>query len=144
MQLIGAYRKCTLRAPLRLFTKGITMAYFGKKNFNPKTEKGFYTKDRTTLTLNPSVTAKEQSDAFKAVFDRIKEVVKTGVVPVVELDLDLTSLIPYGGTVNALRQAGRDLDIEEFTDPQRHTGGILHGYAYEAWQGLAQIPFVRK
>ncbi|KAH3759992.1 ribose 5-phosphate isomerase, type A [Pelomyxa schiedti] len=127
-----------------LFTKGITMAYFGKKNFNPKTEKGFYTRDRTTLTLNPSVTAKEQSDAFKAVFDRIKEVVKTGVVPVVELDLDLTSLIPYERTVNALRQAGRDWDIEEFkTDPQRYTGGILPGYAYEAWQGfVAQIPFI--
>lgn len=79
---------------------------------------------------------------MQRLMQRIGEQAATGVAPVVQVDLDLTALMPIERTRDALRDIGRDYDIPELTTPE--TLGELPGYtpeAFTAWvetSGLGQ------
>jgi len=76
---------------------------------------------------------------LQAVLHRITEVKNQdkNQTPVVEIDLDLTSMMPYERTVLALRVAGLKHKIKQFEDPQRHFE-ILPGYTPDAWNAWIQ------
>jgi len=62
---------------------------------------------------------------------RVAELRQRGEVAVVQVDLDLTSLLPVERTMAALRQVGAQYGIPEFQDPARLP--VLPGYTNAAF-----------
>eukprot|EP01105_Mastigella_eilhardi_P021219 TRINITY_DN511_c0_g1_i2.p1 TRINITY_DN511_c0_g1~~TRINITY_DN511_c0_g1_i2.p1 ORF type:complete len:1977 (-),score=536.88 TRINITY_DN511_c0_g1_i2:556-6486(-) len=122
-----------------LFTCMVTAAYFGVKHPDPQHGRpAVYKRMRLHRELNEAVTASRQEQALRAVLDAVRKAKEAGRRPVVELDVDLTALMPFERTIYALKQAGREWGIHELVeDPQAYTGGILPGYTCDAWNAFA-------
>jgi ribose 5-phosphate isomerase len=81
-------------------------------------------------SMSPVITDTKQKDTFEAIDRQVHEFRQSGAVPVVELDLDLTTFVPYERTVLALRAAGDKYQIPEFQNP---AFDLVPGYTREAW-----------
>lgn len=79
---------------------------------------------------NPVITETKQKSTFEQINETVQEYRANGAVPVIELDLDLTTFVPAGRTVLALKAAGEKYKIKEFVSP---AFDLLPGYTREAW-----------
>lgn len=79
---------------------------------------------------SPIITDEKQRKTFELLDLKVSEFRDNGAVPVIEMDLDLTTFIPYERTVLALRAAGDKYQIAEFKNP---VFDLLPGYTREAW-----------
>lgn len=81
-------------------------------------------------SISPIITDEKQCGTFESIDKKVFEIRQSGAVPVIEMDLDLTTFIPYERTVLALRAAGDKYQISEFKNP---VFDLLPGYTREAW-----------
>ncbi len=81
--------------------------------------------------LNPLVPPEVQRRTLSAIVERVREVALQGRRPVVELDLDLTALMPNERTEAALLALGHRHRVPELLEP--HALPLLPGYTIEAW-----------
>lgn len=81
-------------------------------------------------SINPIITYEKQRNTFEMIDKKVSEIRQIGAVPVIEMDLDLTTFNPYERTVLALRAAGDKYQISEFKNP---AFDLLPGYTREAW-----------
>lgn len=81
-------------------------------------------------SVSPAITNNRQRNTFDMIDKKVSECRQNGAVPVIELDLDLTTFIPYERTVLALHAAGDKYNISEFKNP---VFDLLPGYTREAW-----------
>jgi len=100
---------------------------------------------RVPSDLNPKVSKAQQHDALTKVLNSVKEFKKAhpDKTPVVEMDLDLTTTMPYGRTIGALALVAKNHKIEEFKDPQFSIGS-LPGYTPEAFKNWLSKDFKAK
>ncbi|UQA58369.1 hypothetical protein [Polyangium aurulentum] len=89
------------------------------------------------VELAPIVTASLQVRSLAVILDRVVKAAGEGKKPVVEIDLDLTSLRPVYRTTQAVKVAARAYDIEELADPTKLP--MLPGYTDEAWEAFLEI-----
>lgn len=80
--------------------------------------------------ISPIITQNKQKNTLESIDEKVAEYREKGIVPVIELDLDLTTFVPYERTILALRAAGERYDISEFKNP---VFDLLPGYTREAW-----------
>lgn len=86
---------------------------------------------------SPAVDAATQNRTLTAIFDKVSEVAATGQTPVVELDLDLTSLLPRERVLAILRNIAKEHPaITEFATPE--TLPFLPGYTEGAIEGFVK------
>lgn len=92
---------------------------------------------------SPAVDAATQNRTLTAIFDRVSAVAATGQTPIVELDLDLTALLPRQRVLTILRDIAREHPaITEFATPERlpflpgYTEGAIEGFVKHS--GLAE------
>ena len=82
------------------------------------------------VSVSPVVTKKRQTDTMLRIEQKIGDYRAKGIVPVIELDLDLTTFVPDSRTVYGLQKAGEKYNIKEFVNPSFE---LLPGYTREAW-----------
>jgi hypothetical protein len=89
------------------------------------------------IALSPSVGFATQLRTLRTLLLQIEKTRKSGVTPVVEIDLDLTALMPVLRTRRALQRTAQatGIDISVQSDERQ----ILPGYSDEAW-----VSFVRQ
>ncbi len=96
------------------------------------------------MALNEgAVTLAMQLRALEAVLQCVRQGRQQGIKPVVEIDLDLTSLTPRYRTIRALQAAGAAYGVAEFADPLA-SFAVLPGYTDEAWEGYLQQTGLRQ
>ncbi len=81
--------------------------------------------------LHPWVSREEQSRALKAVLERVAELARHGKKALVQVDLDLTALMPVERTVAALKSVGRKLGVPELENARSLP--MLPGYTTGAF-----------
>ncbi|MBK7859721.1 MAG: hypothetical protein IPJ65_14095 [Archangiaceae bacterium] len=87
--------------------------------------------------LNPLVPAQVQRRTLTAIIERVREVALQGRRPVVEVDLDLTSLMPDERTEAALLSLAHRYDVPPLLEPSRLP--LLPGYTLEAWADFLEV-----
>jgi len=90
-----------------------------------------YEKTRTVTTLT-------QKSTLDLIFEQARKNKAAGIKSVVELDLDVTALLPYERTILGLRAAGAHYNINEFSNPLDHFG-ILPGYTEPAFEEFLKV-----
>lgn len=78
------------------------------------------------------IVPEKQVEVINAIWENVTQVAKTGQVPVVEIDIDMTAFTPRSRTIQALQAAGKEYGILEFLHPEKHFD-LLPGYTREAW-----------
>jgi hypothetical protein len=119
-----------------LFIDIVTAAYFGYADKSV----------RKHTRLNTSIQARDvpadmQTKSLDTILSAVKAASAPGkLTPIVELDLDLTTCMPFGRTIEGLRSAGEAYGIMEFRNPLDYLSK-LPGYSPEAWNSfLDAIP----
>ena len=84
----------------------------------------------TYFAKSPIITSERQKKTFAAIDAKIQQCRDKGEIPVIEMDLDLTTFVTMERTILALQHAGETYDIPEFKNP---TFALLPGYTREAW-----------
>lgn len=79
---------------------------------------------------NPVIPKEVQRKTLRKIEEKIQICRSKGEVPVIELDLDLTTFVTRERTLEGLHYAGKKYGIEEFVTP---SFGLLPGYTREAW-----------
>lgn len=123
-----------------LFPHMTTVSYFG--NAKGKVAK------RTRVTTSDAemlVDANRQQQALSKVIDVVKHYAdKSEKRPVVELDLDLTTLMPYRRTIAGIMAAAEDYNIAELKQLVQEKIAVLPGYTAEAWNQWLSLEDVKK
>ncbi len=96
-----------------------------------------YDEDRDEFLLNEGVTAAIQLRTLRSLFRCISEMVNRNITPIVEIDLDLTSLMPINRTIRALREVGTTFGIKRLIDAESLP--TLPGYSDEAWRSFVEL-----
>lgn len=113
-----------------------TAAYFGCPDGTVKVRERVSTSDAAML-----VNADRQRAALQQVLDVVAA--HKADRPVVEVDLDLCSLMPYRRTLAALAEAGREWGITELKGPLLQEAlPLLPGYTAAAWNEWLKVPQV--
>lgn len=87
------------------------------------------------MDINEIITKKTQEETIRKIFLKIDQTVQAGEVPVVEMDVDLTTYMPVNRTIKALKVAGETYGISEFLNPKENFN-LLPGYTPEAWKNF--------
>lgn len=87
-------------------------------------------KINTFEAQNPVIHKAVQKKTLEVIMKKVKDCRRKGEIPVVELDLDLTTFVPQKRTIEGLKAAGEKYQIPEFLDP---VFDLLPGYTREAW-----------
>jgi hypothetical protein len=89
--------------------------------------------ERDEFCLADGITAAMQLRTLRVLFRHVRETAAgaAGRVPIVEVDLDLTAVMPIYRTRQALIAAGEATGVETFLQPELLP--ILPGYSDEAW-----------
>ena len=86
--------------------------------------------------LSSNVTPATQLRTLRTLLVHVRRAAESSLSPIVEIDLDLTALMPVYRTRQALVVAGRAVGIEMFTKPE--VLDILPGYSDEAWMSFVR------
>lgn len=86
--------------------------------------------------LDSAVSPALQLRTLSCIFRAVREGAAAGMRPLVEVDLDLTSIMPSYRTRRALKLASEALNIELI--PEREKETLLPGYSDEAWLQFVQ------
>lgn len=85
----------------------------------------------TTFYKRSEIVPEEvQNSTMEKIFEKLKTSKEKGEIPVVELDLDMTTFSPSARAKMALIEVANQYNIEEFRNP---IFDILPGYTREAW-----------
>lgn len=87
-------------------------------------------KINTFEAQNLAIDKNVQKKTLKAIMEKVMACREKGEVPVVEMDLDLTTFVPQKRTIEGLKAAGKRYQIPEFLNP---AFDLLPGYTREAW-----------
>ena len=168
MSTFGTAPSDAVHLQVGLLEHATTAAYFGQEDGTVKIRERVATRDDDML-----VPADRQQAALKQVLDAVKRhrndpfVVESNnrLKPVVEIDLDLCSLMPYRRTLAGLAQAGLEYNIPAFQEPlvqeklqallddlKEQPGGqqlqgrsaVLPGYTAAAWNEWLRLPEVQE
>lgn len=111
-----------------LFPCLTSMAYFGMQNGSVVTRTRVATAESDML-----VAAQRQQNTLQQVLDNVRRHAAGGNKPVVEIDLDLTALMPYRRTIAGLMAAADDYGISELQALVHEQIRWLPGYTAQAW-----------
>jgi len=123
-----------------LFPHLSTIAYFGSADGKVVTRTRVATAEADMLVSVP-----RQQAALEKMLAAVKcHTADAAKPPVVELDLDLTALMPYRRTIAGLMAAADDYDIDELKQLVQEQVGCLPGYTTEAWNEWLKRDDVRR
>jgi hypothetical protein len=91
---------------------------------------------RDHIQLNQAVTVAIQLRTLRTLIDHVHAALGRGVRPVVEIDLDLTAVMPEYRTRLALVEVGKAVGIDLFENSDHLP--LLPGYSDEAWVAFVQ------
>ncbi|GCA62296.1 ribose 5-phosphate isomerase, type A [Kipferlia bialata] len=120
-----------------IFPHLTTVAYFG----NGKGEVVSRTRVETS-DANMLVSPERQQSALESVLSVVRAHATASERPVVELDLDLTSLLPYRRTIAGIAAAADAYGIVPLQGLVQEKVSCLPGYTAEAWNEWLRLPEV--